>query len=118
MAPLVLIEGRRRDNLAFTIGSYQVCEKWLKDSQAKGGNNPRAGHVLTNEDIDHYQMIVVALSETIRIMGEIDDVIDQYGGWPSAFRSETISPSSGETSRERFLQKVAEDEASYDETIK
>jgi len=69
----------------FHIGGYQVCEKWLKDRQAKGGKNPRPGRVLTDEDIDHYQKIVVALNETIRIMGEIDEVIEQHGGWPGAF---------------------------------
>ena len=25
-------------------------------------------------------------AETIRIMGEIDEVIDEYGGWPDAFK--------------------------------
>ena len=72
----------------FHIGSYQVCEKWLKDRQAKGGKNPRPGRVLTDEDIDHYQKIVVALSETIRIMAEIDKVIEAHGGWPGAFVTE------------------------------
>ena len=28
-----------------------------------------------------------ALNETIRIMAEIDDVIDQHGGWPGAFQT-------------------------------
>ena len=42
--------------------------------------------MLTDEDIDHYQKIVVALSETIRIMAEIDEVIDAHGGWPGAFQ--------------------------------
>jgi len=69
----------------FHIGGYQVCHKWLKDRQAKGGKNPRPGRVLTDEDIDHYQKIVVALSQTIRIMGEIDEVVDKHGGWPDAF---------------------------------
>jgi hypothetical protein len=41
--------------------------------------------VLTDEDIDHYQKIVVALSETIRIMAEIDEIIEAHGGWPDAF---------------------------------
>ena len=71
----------------FHIGGYQVCEKWLKDRQAKGGKNPRPGRVLTDEDIDHYQKIVVALSETIRIMAEIDEVIEAHGGWPGAFQT-------------------------------
>lgn len=62
----------------FHIGGYQVCEKWLKD---------RKGHALSKDDIAHYQNIVLALSETIRIMAEIDNVIDSYGGWPAAFAS-------------------------------
>jgi predicted helicase len=67
------------------IGGYQVCEKWLKDRQAKGGKNPRPGRVLTDEDIDSYQRVVVALSGTIRIMALIDSVIETHGGWPDAF---------------------------------
>ena len=48
----------------FHIGGYQVCAKWLKDRQGKGGRNPRPGRILTEEDIEHYQKIVVAISET------------------------------------------------------
>ena len=70
------------------IGGYQVCEKWLKDRQARGGKNPRPGRVLTPEDLAHYQKIVVALNETIRLMQEIDEVIEQHGGWPGAFVTE------------------------------
>jgi predicted helicase len=62
----------------FHIGGYQVCEKWLKD---------RKGRILTKDDIAHYHKIVVALSETIRLMAEIDKVIDQHGGWPGAFQT-------------------------------
>lgn len=61
------------DCWAFQIGGYQVCEKWLKD---------RRGRTLSDEDITHYGKIVVAIRETIRIMGEIDAVIDEHGGWP------------------------------------
>ena len=60
----------------FHIGGYQVCDKWLKD---------RKGRTLSDEDIAHYQKIVVALSETIRLMKEIDEVIERHGGWPGAF---------------------------------
>ena len=63
------------------------CEKWLKDRQEKKGKNPRPARVLTDEDIEHYQKIVVALSETIRIMAEIDEVIEAHGGWPGAFQT-------------------------------
>ncbi|HXG92930.1 MAG TPA: type ISP restriction/modification enzyme [Blastocatellia bacterium] len=57
----------------FHIGGYQVCAKWLKD---------RRGRTLTDEDIAHYQRVVVALKETIRLMAEIDEVIEAHGGWP------------------------------------
>jgi hypothetical protein len=60
----------------FHIGGYRVCEKWLRD---------RRGRTLTADDITHYERIVVALSETIRLMGEIDAVIERHGGWPDAF---------------------------------
>jgi type I restriction-modification system DNA methylase subunit len=47
----------------FYIGGYQPAQKWLKD---------RKGRTLTNADIEHYQKIIVALTETDRIMKEID----------------------------------------------
>jgi hypothetical protein len=37
---------------------------------------------LTYDDLQHYQKIVVALHETIRLMAEIDSVIENRGGWP------------------------------------
>jgi predicted helicase len=57
----------------FHAGGYQVCEKWLKD---------RKGRKLSYDDIQHYQKIVVALSETMRLMTEIDGAIERHGGWP------------------------------------
>lgn len=69
----------------FHVGGYQVCEKWLKDRARKGGQNPKPGRVLTDEDILHYRRVVVALTETRRVMTEIERVIDQHGGWPDAF---------------------------------
>jgi hypothetical protein len=73
----------------FHIGGYQVCEKWLKD---------RKGRTLTSEDIAHYHKIVIALTETIRLMAEIDQVIDHHGGWPGAFQTASSGdPDSGKT---------------------
>jgi hypothetical protein len=66
-------QGVREDVWNFHIGGYQVCQKWLKD---------RKGRTLTKDDIAHYHKIVVALSETIRLMAEIDEVIEEHGGWP------------------------------------
>ena len=45
------------------------------------------GRRLSRDDIAHYQKIVIALAETIRLMSEIDKVIDAHGGWPAAFAS-------------------------------
>jgi predicted helicase len=72
----------------FHVGGYQVCQKWLKDRQAKGGKYPQPGRVLTKKDINHYQKMVVAINETIHIMPKVDEVIDKHGGWPDAFQSE------------------------------
>lgn len=71
--PTQRFEGVPENVWNFHIGGYQVCEKWLKD---------RKGRTLSEDDIIHYQRIVVALNETIRIMAEIDQVIDEHGGWP------------------------------------
>ena len=54
----------------FHIGGYQVAHKWLKD---------RKGRTLTYDELTHYQKMVVALKETIRLMVEIDELIP---GWP------------------------------------
>jgi type I restriction-modification system DNA methylase subunit len=62
----------------FHIGGYKVCEKWLKD---------RKGRTLSKDNIIHYQKIVIALAETIRLMQEIDKVIEHHGGWPNAFQT-------------------------------
>jgi predicted helicase len=66
-------QGVARDAWEFYIGGYQVLERWLKD---------RKGRELTWDDTQHYQKIVVALKGTIRLMDEIDAVIDAHGGWP------------------------------------
>ena len=47
------------------VGCYQPAQKWLKD---------RKGRCLSDEDIEHYQKIIVALTETDRVMKEIDKI--------------------------------------------
>ncbi|MXW40487.1 MAG: hypothetical protein F4Z75_04935 [Synechococcus sp. SB0668_bin_15] len=61
----------------FHVGGYQVCYKWLKD---------RKGRTLSEEDILHYQKIIVALNKTIHVVSRIDEVIGAHGGWPDAFQ--------------------------------
>lgn len=51
----------------FYIGGYQPAQKWLKD---------RKGRALTDDDILHYQRMIVALIETDRIMKEIDEILE------------------------------------------
>lgn len=53
----------------FYIGGYQPAQKWLKD---------RKGRKLEFDDILHYQKIIVALVETSRLMGEIDEIIKKH----------------------------------------
>ncbi|MFM2387096.1 MAG: hypothetical protein RL660_1853, partial [Bacteroidota bacterium] len=49
----------------FYIGGYQPAQKWLKD---------RKERTLEFDDILHYQKIIVALTETARIMDEINKI--------------------------------------------
>ena len=63
-------EGAPPDVWAFLVGGYQVLEKWLKD---------RRGRRLSFDDLMHYQKVVAALKETIRLTAEIDDAIP---AWP------------------------------------
>ncbi|PIR13243.1 DNA methyltransferase [Candidatus Falkowbacteria bacterium CG11_big_fil_rev_8_21_14_0_20_39_10] len=49
----------------FWIGGYQPAQKWLKD---------RKGRILTNQDIEHYQKIIVTLYETDVVMKKIDGI--------------------------------------------
>lgn len=76
-----------KETWGFHVGGYQVCEKWLKDRAGKGGKKPHPGRILTDEDILHYRRVVTALTETRRLMAEIDEVIEKHGGWPGAFQT-------------------------------
>jgi len=49
----------------YCIGGYQPAQKWLKD---------RKSRILTYDDIETYQKMIVALDRTAEIMLEIDDL--------------------------------------------
>jgi hypothetical protein len=53
----------------FYVGGYQPCQKWLKD---------RKERTLSDEDILHYQKMVVSLRETIELMTKIDQAIPGF----------------------------------------
>jgi predicted helicase len=54
----------------YQIGGYQVANKWLKD---------RKDRLLTFDELQHYQYIISALAETMRLQAEIDAAITV---WP------------------------------------
>ena len=64
------LEGIPEDVWEFQVGGYQVLHRWLKD---------RRGRLLTFDDLEYYQKIVVALQETIHLMEKIDETIPE---WP------------------------------------
>jgi hypothetical protein len=68
--PTQYFEGVSPAVWAFQVGGYQVLDKWLKD---------RRGRQLFYDDLTHYQKIVAALQETMRLMAEIDAAIP---AWP------------------------------------
>jgi len=70
----------------FRMGGYQVCERWL---------DARAGRVLSAEDIAYYERVIVAITETLRVIRQIDEVIEQHGGWPGAFQAGLAKAASG-----------------------
>ena len=90
-------KGVHEDVWNFHIGGYQVCHKWLDDRR-------KAGRTLSKDDIAHYQKIVVALSETIRLMKKIDEVIDQHGGWPGAFTAEPVAKADDKRPKKALLR--------------
>nr|MBP6430975.1 hypothetical protein [Ferruginibacter sp.] len=58
-------EGVPLEAWEFYIGGYQPAQKWLKD---------RKGRALDFDDILHYQKIIVALTETSRLIQQIDKI--------------------------------------------
>ncbi len=57
----------------FHIGGYQVLHKWLKD---------RKDRELSFDDLEHYSKVVSALMQTIELMQNIDESIEENGGFP------------------------------------
>jgi predicted helicase len=58
-------EGVTEEIWKYQIGGYQVCDKWLKD---------RKGRILSLDDIKHYCKVATALSKTMDIQKEIDNL--------------------------------------------
>jgi predicted helicase len=58
-------EGISTEVWEYQIGAYQVCDKWLKE---------RKGRILSLDGIKHYCNVVTALTKTIEIQKEIDNL--------------------------------------------
>jgi hypothetical protein len=50
----------------FWIGGYQPVQKYLKD---------RKGKVLTSAELENYEKMIVALTETSKVMDQIDEIL-------------------------------------------
>jgi hypothetical protein len=60
---------------------------WTRIAQGRACPGPAPlghnfGPVRLAEHVEHYQRVVVALNEMIRLMGEIYEIIEEHGGWP------------------------------------
>ena len=63
-------EGIHSEVWEFRMGGYQPLDKWLKD---------RRGRTLSFDDLNHYRRIAAALTETIRLMADVDQAITHSG---------------------------------------
>ena len=75
------------DHGSVVAGVASLIEQLVKQSSPL--------RTLSKDDVAHYQKIVVALAETIRLMKEIDEVIEAHGGWPSAFQAARSADTEG-----------------------
>lgn len=60
-----------QDVWEFKIGGYRILDRWLRD---------RRGMTLSHADVTRFEQIVVAISETLRVMDEVAKVTS----WPPA----------------------------------
>ena len=70
---------REELNLQLSGEVYQV---WRGISRHFIANFYPSGRFPTLQVIYRYQHIVAALAETITLMANIDEVIEEHGGWP------------------------------------
>jgi type I restriction-modification system DNA methylase subunit len=80
------IDSVREDIWNYRIGGYQICHKWLKDRKSIGQD----GSMLTEVCLDQYRKVLTAISESIKSSETIDTLIVKFGGWPNAFRPNSL----------------------------
>ena len=102
--PEIIRDRNNQDILALGIcltkSSRERARQTTSFSQTNNGDTKRTNKAIylsdtlnfnckntTMSDIAHYHKIVISLSETIRLMAEIDEVIETHGGWLGAFQT-------------------------------
>jgi hypothetical protein len=70
------VDGVSNEVWNFGIGGYPVLRKWLKS---------RAGRKLSPAEMELLSAVIGALTHTIVLMQQVDEVVGRFGGWPSAF---------------------------------
>jgi hypothetical protein len=69
-------EGIPKTVYDYHIGSYGVCQKWLKKYK---------GFPLDTQSISKFIEIVLAIKQTLQMMKNLDKLIETHGGWMTAF---------------------------------
>ena len=60
----------------YQIGGYRICQKWLKD---------RKDHRLSDVEMTAYRSMLVVIADTLRLTGDIDQIISECHGWDQLF---------------------------------
>lgn len=81
-----------------TIGGYQVLHKWLDDRR-------KARRSLSQDDITHWLHVYAALQATQKLMIQVDEAIEDNGGWPGAFSQNHPPPDAATLAAEQTAQK-------------
>ena len=76
--------------VAFRSCGYQVCSSWFSAGGRSGLQ--RRGTPVTSAVIAEFRRVLWAIRETLRLRAEIDEVIEQHGGWPGAFAQGEAKP--------------------------
>jgi hypothetical protein len=67
----ITFEGITEEIYNFEIGSYKPIDKWLKYRK-------KDSVLLTSKDLQHIKEMAIAIKETINIMGEIEELDENY----------------------------------------
>ncbi|MFN7684598.1 MAG: type ISP restriction/modification enzyme [Oligoflexia bacterium] len=88
-------EGISEEIWLYSVGGFQISEKWLKD---------RKGSKLKLSEIRDYQANLAAIEISLKKVEQIDNAIKNAGGWPLQ-GSKAASPNSPAASKQIALVK-------------